>query len=111
MLCTKVGIFGLLSPLPARLCVCMIFTREVLRINSPLTVGSVFRGIKKELIISVTVTAKVTEEGRKPRKHIRQTAWQKRMKSFEKYVHHQYEISEIKMKHFQMEPNHAEKSP
>ena len=63
----------------------MIFTREVLSINSPLTVGSVFRGIKKELIISVTVTAKVTEEGRKPRKHIRQTAWQKRMKSFEKY--------------------------
>ena len=40
-----------------------------------------------EMLISVTVTAKVGEEGRKPsRKHIRQTPWQKRMKRFEKWV-------------------------
>merc|ERR1719376_1263132 len=36
-------------------------------------------------IVDVTVTAKVTEETRKPRRHTRQTAWQKRMKSFEKW--------------------------
>ena len=57
-------------------------------LSVPFTVRmTTVREIKRELIISVTVTAKVTEEGaRKPRKHIRQTAWQKRMKSFEKYV-------------------------
>merc|ERR550539_2054238 len=37
-------------------------------------------------VVDVTVTAKVTEEGRKPsRKHSRQTPWQKRMKRFEKW--------------------------
>jgi len=36
------------------------------------------------LPLQQVVDAKVTEETRKPRKHIRQTAWQKRMKSFEK---------------------------
>merc|ERR1719167_205302 len=36
-------------------------------------------------VVDVTVTAKVTEETRKPRRHTRQTAWQKRMKSFEKW--------------------------
>merc|ERR1719277_183841 len=36
-------------------------------------------------VVDVTVTAKVTEETRKPRKHTRQTAWQKRTKSFEKW--------------------------
>ena len=52
--------------------------------SHPLTVGSETGGVRR-LIISVTVTAKVTEEGRKPsRKHSRQTPWQKRMKRFEK---------------------------
>ena len=69
----------------------MNLTPEVFIFKTPLTVGSVIRGIKVELIISVNVTAKVTDESRKPRKHIRQTAWQKRMKSFEKYVLYQYE--------------------
>merc|ERR1719204_2107395 len=36
-------------------------------------------------VVDVTVTAKVTEETRKPRRHTRQTAWQKRTKSFEKW--------------------------
>ena len=99
-----------LAPFSARVLVCVILSHKVLIITGPLTVGSVFRGIKKEIIISVTVTAKVTEEGRKPRKHIRQTAWQKRMKSFEKYVQHLYEVLEYKLNHFQMEPNNAKKS-
>merc|ERR1719204_1481362 len=37
-------------------------------------------------VVDVTVTAKVTEETRKPRRHTRQTAWQKRTKSFEKWT-------------------------
>merc|ERR1719310_1294763 len=36
-------------------------------------------------VVDVTVTAKVTDETRKPRKHIRQTPWQKRLKRFEKW--------------------------
>jgi len=37
-------------------------------------------------VVDVTVTAKVSEDGRKiSRKHIRQTPWQKRMKRFEKW--------------------------
>jgi len=37
------------------------------------------------LPLQQVVDAKVTEETRKPRKHVRQTAWQKRMKRFEKW--------------------------
>merc|ERR1719462_1121320 len=37
------------------------------------------------LPLQQVVDAKVTEETRKPRRHTRQTAWQKRMKSFEKW--------------------------
>ena len=52
----------------------------------PRTVGSINNSrLNILLIFSVTVTAKVTEETRKPRRHTRQTAWQKRMKSFEKW--------------------------
>merc|ERR1719153_918926 len=37
------------------------------------------------LPLQQVVDAKVTEETRKPRRHTRQTAWQKRMKRFEKW--------------------------
>jgi len=50
--------------------------------------NNVVAGLLKSAMLPLqqVVDAKVTEEGaRKPRKHIRQTAWQKRMKSFEKW--------------------------
>jgi len=50
--------------------------------------NNVVAGLLKSAMLPLqqVVDAKVTtEESRKPRKHIRQTAWQKRMKSFEKW--------------------------
>merc|ERR1712106_970043 len=49
--------------------------------------NNVVAGLLKSAMLPLqqVVDAKVTDESRKPRKHIRQTAWQKRMKSFEKW--------------------------
>merc|ERR1719145_35921 len=50
--------------------------------------NNVVAGLLKSAMLPLqqVVDAKVTEEGaRKPRRHTRQTAWQKRMKSFEKW--------------------------
>merc|ERR1719403_86070 len=54
---------------------------------SSATQNNIVAGLLKSAMLPLqqVVDAKVTDETRKPRKHIRQTPWQKRMKRFEKW--------------------------
>ena len=64
----------------------MWYTNIVLNHHTGMYSQSVVLLSQYSILMTTYFSAKVTtEETRKPRRHIRQTAWQKRLKSFEKW--------------------------